>query len=243
MTDSGAKFFGEVSEMKRKRPCIAFKMNYCDGGSDKDHVGFYGICSNAIIKYNIATAKHAWCSDDDCACKKFFDGKISPEELDRQWEEESGGSYPCYESALLRDWVMDAGSDKDGKPRPIREGEENHLCVLTTKYPNMHEESRFVFAMFIMRKIFPGDDEESGFVSAADGKFVLEFRPREAAQIKFWDYYQNPNAPQRIQWGSGLIRYFDDAAAVKFLERAVEVKRGTPEEGFAKEFLKQYPYK
>ena len=37
-----------------------------------------------------------------------------------------------------------------------------------------------------------------------------------------------------------MFRYFDDATAIKFLERAVEVKRGTPEENFAKEFLKQY---
>ena len=71
----------------------------------------------------------------------------------------------------------------------------------------------------------------------------MEFRPREAKQMKFWDIYQNPNAPNRIQWGSGLFRYFDDATAVKFLERAVEVKRGTPEENFAKEILRHYPYK
>lgn len=228
-----------------KRPCIAFKMNYCDGGQDNDHIGFYGICSDAIIKYNIETVKRVWCSNDRCPCKKYFDGKISPEELENQWEEKGGGDFPCYESALLRDWVAEAGSNADGETsRKIRGAEENHLCVLTTVRPNMPESDRIVFALFIIRKVFEGDDENPGFVAAGDtDDWYLEFRPREVHKLKFWDVYQNPNAPQRIQWGSGLFRYFDDATAVKFLERAVEVKRGTPEEDFAKDFLKHYQYK
>ncbi|MBR6888229.1 MAG: hypothetical protein IKN16_07250, partial [Selenomonadaceae bacterium] len=145
-----------------------------------------------------------------------------------------------YESALLRDWFVEAGADlDDGKPRPIRGGEENHLCVLTAKYPIKPKSSRLVFAMFIIHEIFEGDDEDAGYV-VADDYWRLEFRPHEAEQINFWDFYQNKDGSTR--W-SGLFRYFDDATAVKFLERAVEVKRGTPEENFAKEFLRRYPYK
>ncbi|MBR1647036.1 MAG: hypothetical protein IJ685_09700 [Selenomonadaceae bacterium] len=226
-----------------KNSCIAFKLNYCDGGQDEDHFGFYGICSDAIIKYNIETKKRAWCSYDDCACKKYFDGKISPEELETFWSPDDTDCYTCYESALLRDWFVEAGTDlDDGKPRPIRGGEENHLCVLTTVRPNMPESDRIVFAMFIMHEIFSGNDEESGFVRA-DDYWRLEFHPSEVHKMKFWDVYRNPRAPQRIQWSTGLFRYFDDATAVKFLERSVEVKRGTSEEDFAKEFLKHYPYR
>jgi len=43
-----------------------------------------------------------------------------------------------------------------------------------------------------------------------------------------------------IKWGSGLFRYFSDKDAVKFLEMAVEVKRGTDDEEFAEEFLNYY---
>lgn len=223
------------------KPCIAFKMNYCDGGKDNDHVGFYGICSNETIKYNIIKAKRRWCSNDRCACKQFFDRKISRKELETFWSPDDTDCYTCYESALLRDWLVEAGWNADGETsRKIRGGEENHLCILTTKYPHMPEESRFVFAMFTMRKIFPGNEEEAGFVSA-DEYFYLEFRPIEAVKIKFWDFYQNKD--DSIRWDSNLFRYFDDKTAVKFLERAIEVKRGTPEEDFAKEFLKQYPYK
>lgn len=214
-----------------KRPCIAFKMNFCDGGANVKRVGFDGICSDENIFYNIRKAKRRWCSNDRCQCKKYIDGKNFRR-----------NEFICYESTLLKDWRVEVGEDFDGTHRKICGGAENHLCVLTTKYPNTSEIERFVFAMFIIKKIFGGDSEHSGCVYA-DDYFRLEFRPHEAAQIKFWEIYQNPNAPQKKFWGTGLFRYFDDATAIKFLERAVEVKRGTPEEDFAKEFLKQYPYK
>ena len=226
-----------------KRPCIAFKMNYCDGGGDAEHIGYRGICGDAVIRYNIAKAKHSWCSNDECECKKFFDGKISRRKLETFWAPDDPERYTCYESALLRDWFVEAGWNADGvTPRKINNVEERHLCVLTTKYPDKPEDSRFVFALFIIHEIFSGDADNAGHVAAGED-FCLEFRPREAEQMKFWDIYQNPNAPNRIQWGSGLFRYFDDATAVKFLERAVEVKRGTPEENFAKEILRHYPYR
>ena len=211
------------------RPCIAFKMNYCDGGASPERVGFDGICSYENILYNIRTAKRRWCANDRCQCKKHLDGKAFRRD-----------EFVCYESTLLRDWRVEVGENlNDGTHRKICGGEENHLCVLTTKYPNVAEVERFVFAMFFVKKIFVGDDEHSGCVYA-DDYFRLEFRPREAAQIKFWNFYKNPNAPQKNFWGTGLFRYFDDATAIKFLERAVEVKRGTPEENFAKNFLENY---
>lgn len=213
------------------RSCIAFKMNYCDGGANSERVGFDGICSNENIFYNIRKEKRRWCSSERCACKKYLDGKnFLPNE------------FICYENTLLKDWRIEVGENLDGTTRKICGGKENHLCILTTKYPNMPEEARFVFAMFLVRKIFVGDNDHSGCIYS-DDYWRLEFRPREVVQIKFWDVYQNLNAPQKKFWGTGLFRYFDDATAVKFLERAVDVKRGTPEEDFAKEFLRNYHYK
>ena len=210
------------------RSCIAFKLNYCDGGASSERVGFNGICSNENIFYNIHKAKRSWCSSDRCACKKYLDGRdFQPDE------------FICYESTLLKDWRVEVGEDLDGTPRKIFDGAENHLCVLTTKYPDTAEIERFVFVLFLIKKIFGGNNEHSGCIYAED-YFRLEFRPNEAVQVKFWDVYKNPNAPKKKFWGSGLFRYFDDDIAIKFLERAVEVKRGTPEETFAKEFLNHY---
>lgn len=220
------------------RPCIAFKMNYCDGGKNSEHVGFYGICSDAIIKYNIKKKKRKWCSNDNCACKQYYDKKNSRAELEEKFEDEIDGAFICYESTALRDGIFWAGIDEKGSPRFIRNAKAGHLCLLTTVLPNMKEEDRFIVALFIIGEFFEGDEEECGFVKTSD--YFLEFKPNETTKMKFWEVYQNPNAPDRIQWGSGLFRYFSDDDAVKFLKMAVEVKNGTDDEDFAKDFLNHY---
>ena len=210
------------------RPCVAFKLNYCDGGANSERVGFDGVCSDENIFCNIRTAKRRWCSNDRCACKKYLDGRNFRRD-----------EFICYESAFFRDWRVEVGEDTDGTRRTIRGGAENHLCVLTTREPHAAETERFVFALFLIKNIFNGNAKRTGCVEAHD-YWRLEFRPREAAQIKFGDVYQNPNAPHKKFWGTGLFRYFDDTTAIKFLERAADVKRGTLEENFAKKFLENY---
>lgn len=226
---------------KIDKTCIAFKLNYCDGGKNSEQIGFYGICSDKIIKYNIKIKNCRWCSNEECACKKYFDKKISRDELEENWEDEIGGNYPCLESQALRDWYFNAGYNSDWTPRAIRRAKTGHLCILTTVEPNMPENSRMVVAMFIIGKVFEGDDEYPGSVEANDNfDYCLEFSPNEARKMKFWKIYQNPNAPDTIKWDSLLVRYFSDEDAVKFLEMAVEIKRGTDDEEFAKDFLNHY---
>ena len=214
-----------------RRSCIAFKLNYCDGGEDENHVGYRGICSYKNMHYNIFEARppRRWCSDDDCDCKKSICRKIFRREYD----------LPCIESAVLHEWQVRTNENKHILEDPV-----GHLCVLTTRKPLAREISRFIFAIFIVREVFDEDEnfgEDHSCVSA-DYYWRLEFRPNEATQMKFWDIFPRGNS-SRLTFGQNRFRYFDDALAVKFLERAIEVKRGTPEEDFAKEFLKQYPYK
>ena len=105
----------------------------------------------------------------------------------------------------------------------------------------MPENSRMIVAMFIIGKVFEGDDEESGYVGANDNfDYCLEFLPNEARKMKFWEIYHNDVEKKDIHWGSGLFRYFTDEDAKKFLEMAVEVKRGTDDEEFAEDFLNHY---
>lgn len=226
---------------KNYRPCIAFKLNYCDGGKNSERIGFCGICSDTIIKYNILTKKREWCSNENCACRKYFDKNISRKELETYWDEYDVDFYTCYESAALRDWFFEAGADYNGKPRSIRGAEINHLGIFTTVEPNKPESDRMIVAMFIIGKVFEGNDEECGYVGAfADSECCLEFSPNEARQMKFWKIYQNPNAVDTLKWGSGLFRYFTDKDAVKFLKMAVEIKKGTADEELAKDFLHYY---
>ena len=56
---------------------IAFKCNYCDGGSSNKSIGFKLPCSDEIIKYNINEAKHVWCGQAESACYKYLNGEIT----------------------------------------------------------------------------------------------------------------------------------------------------------------------
>ncbi|MBR6712650.1 MAG: hypothetical protein IKI76_06635 [Selenomonadaceae bacterium] len=213
--------------------CIAFKLNYCDGGASSNCIGFRGLCSDTNIFYNILNRNRPWCSHDNNFCKKYLCKRISREELEQRWQVEDSGF--CNESITLLDWYAEAGWNNDDTTRKFSNTDMiNHLCILTTVKPYMPDSSRFVLAMFIIKDFFEGDKKNPGKVSACN-HWRLEFRPNETNEMNFWDIY-----PGKPPWRQGLFRYFDDATAIKFLERAVEVKRGTPEENFAKEFLKQY---
>lgn len=225
--------------------CIAFKLNYCNGlevdDNQNEHIGFRGLCSKNVMDYNVKVAKRGWCSHKENLCRQFLDKKILPEELDRKWKQADKEDCPgtCNESFALKYWYAEAGwVDNPWRPCRIdRKDLTNHLCILTTVKPYMPDSSRFVLAMFIIKDFFEGDKKNPGKVSACN-YWRLEFRPNETNEMNFWDIY-----PGKPPWRQGLFRYFDDATAIKFLERAVKVKRGTPEEDFAKEFLKQYQYK
>ena len=51
---------------------IAFKCNFCDGGKSPDCIGFNGVCSDALIEYNICKEKHVWCSSEDSPCRLYL---------------------------------------------------------------------------------------------------------------------------------------------------------------------------
>ena len=64
-----------------------------------------------------------------------------------------------------------------------------------------------------------------------------EISKEEARNIKFWNYYRNENAPERIAWGQGLHRYITDIQAASILKDIADLKIGTEDEELAREFL------
>lgn len=227
----------------RLRLNIAFKCNYCDGGKSEGSIGFRGVCSDAMIRYNIEIERHVWCCSPDCPCKGYYDGKLSRDQLESYMRRDDGSGFVCYESAMLRDWRAAAGIVQRGKNRgrPMRllQVQPNSLAVLTTREPGTTEDQRFIFAVFLVDDTYQGGCRDEGYVSTESG-YRIAMNDQEAKQLKFWNYYRNPNAPDLIRFGSGLHRYLSDTQAAQILRDIAAVKEGTQDESLAKKFYKHF---
>lgn len=219
---------------------IAFKCNYCDGGKSSNRVGYYGACSDKMIKHNIGVEHKVWCSCDESPCKKYYDGVITRRELDNQCKEDG---FVCYESQMLKYWKAYAGvyhlGENKGKPMKLKQVRANSLCILTTREPNMNEEDRYIFAVFLVDETYEGDNTEEGYVTTSS-KYKIELSPKEARRMKFWMYHANTNNPKRTAWNTGLHRYFQDLEGAQILRDLAYIKRGTKDEGLAKDFLNHF---
>lgn len=223
-----------------EKPNIAFKCNYCDGGIKENDIGFYGVCSDAIIYNNIEVEHKTWCSAEECPCMQFMNGQISRQDLD---DILANGDLICYESQMLREWKAMAGvvqnGDRKGQPMHLSSVQSNSLCVLTTREPYTTEEDRFIFAVFLVDQTYDGDDLDEGFVST-QSKYKIKLSTEQAHQMPFWRYHANEKQPEVAVWSSGLHRYINDEQAAQILRDIVEIKKGTEDEALAKEFYETF---
>lgn len=214
------------------RPCIAFKLNYCDGGKSDHIVGFNGICSDKIIRLN-QMMNRDWCTNPDCECSQYYNGQITRYELDKAWENTRYGNSHCYEAAALRDGAFGAGSG-----RKINGAGNRHLCIFTTQIPDeqgrLEENERLVVFMGLIQEVIDSNDGDLIYI---DKNHFINFNLSEARQFKFWDIHSNKDKNNTL-WGSGLFRYFDDYEAIRFIKKAIEIKKH--DSAAAKEFLKYY---
>lgn len=228
----------KVQERKRDaKPNIAFKCNFCDGGIEKNGIGFNGVCSDAIIYNNIKVEQKTWCCSDDCACLQFLNGEISREDLVNMVD---SGEFICYESQMLKKWKAMAGiiqhGDRKGQPMHLNNVQTNSLCILTSREPYSAEEDRFIFAVFLVDQTYNGDDLDEGYVSTKS-KFKIQLTSEQAHQLPFWEYHANGTQPEIPAWNSGLHRYITDEQAAQILRDIVKIKIGTEEEALTKEFF------
>lgn len=226
-------------QQKFQRANIAFKCNYCDGGKASDCIGFKDVCSDEMIRHNIQTEHHVWCSSEKCPCRHYVAGRISRTELEKIMSNGENSGVVCYESSMLNKWRASAGITQTGvnkgKPMHLMRVQANSLAVLTTREPGSTDDKRFIFAVFLVDEAYEGDNWDEGYVTTRS-EFKIEMKPCEAQHIKFWDYYYNQNAPQVIKFGSGLHRYLSDEQAAQILRDVAIVKKGTPDEALAERF-------
>lgn len=226
-----------------KRMNIAFKCNYCNGGQTPDRIGFNGVCSDQLINYNINTAQHVWCSSPDSPCQQYLSGEISRIELEEMMGDTAHPGFVCYESQMLRDWKASAGivqtGEREGKPMRLLKVQPNSLAVLTTRKPYSSDDTRFIFAAFLVDESYEGDALEEGYVTTRS-KWKISLTPQQAQKMLFWRYYINKNAPNKMVFGSGLHRYLSDYQAAQILRDITEVKTDPEEQEFAQNFFRHF---
>jgi hypothetical protein len=223
---------------------IAFKCNFCDGGASDKSIGYHGVCSDDLIQNNVKTEKRAWCSADDCACRRYLEEEITRPELDAMYDDHDPG-FVCYESQLLRDWKAFTGitltGENKGKPMKLKEVKTNSLAVLTTRKPDTSEEERFIFAVFLVDQTNGGDLREEGYITA-NSNFRIALAPPEASKMLFWKYYSNIGKPDNILFGTGLHKYLSDEQAAQILKDIIDVKTNINEKNLAISFLDHFCY-
>ncbi|BAK98121.1 hypothetical protein OBV_09230 [Oscillibacter valericigenes Sjm18-20] len=223
-----------------ERPNIAFKCNYCDGGSSDKSVGFNGVCSDAVIYNNIEVEHRTWCCSEDCSCPRYLNGEITRKELDKMCED---GGLVCYESQMLLDWKAMAGfvqnGDRKGQPMHLNQVQPNSLCILTTRDPYSTEDQRYIFAAFLVDDTYGGDDFTEGFVTTRS-EFRLQLSPEEAHKMLFWNYHANGKQPKTAAWNSGLHRYMTDEQAAQILRDIASLKQNTQDAELARRFFDKF---
>ncbi|MGI6028027.1 MAG: hypothetical protein ACOX81_01285 [Candidatus Heteroscillospira sp.] len=216
---------------------VAFKCNWCDGGSDCGHIGYQGVCSDEAIRYNVNRAKRRWCTNS--VCREYIEGKADRDELSRVFKD----GFVCYESTMLLDWRAYAGADQTderaGRRRGMKEARTNSLAVLTTRRPHTSEEQRLIFAVFLIAENFEGNERDEGYVSA-HGDYRIELTSAEAEKLRYWDYHANANSADKCFWGTGLFRYLGDTECAQILRDIADMRRYTPGEAQARDFLERY---
>lgn len=218
---------------KEKEKNIAYKATYCDGNG----MWFRRPCSVECMRRNIKEGR-SWCSRS--LCNKYLNGESSINEINDKW---AVSKDLCYESRMLEDFSVSAGlDDKTNAPRKFVKLDVHRLVVMTTIEPNTKGNERIILGAFLVQDII--SDEYGADKAVSDPKYRIELTIDEARNMKFWDYYENRNAPDSERWGQGLIRYLSDDLSARILYDIVELIKKTrsnvKEINDAEEFLNKY---
>ena len=218
---------------KENEKNIAYKATYCDGNG----MWFRRPCSEECMSRNISEGR-SWCSRS--LCWKHIIGKATLKDIEDKWRTTKD---LCYESRMLEDFSVSAGlDDVTNKPRSFVKLAENRVVVLTTIEPGTRGYDRIILGAFLVDKIVK--DEYGADKAISYPKYRIELTLEEARQMRFWDYYENKNAPDSERWGQGLIRYLNDDLSAKIIYDMIEIikKRNNNSASLtnAEEFLNKY---
>lgn len=195
---------------------IAVNAVYCDGGKNESSMGFNGICSDAVLEENIGASDGRWCTKHNCRCNIYGENKSTSTriELERLMEDDG---FVCHESRMLRDWVIVAGTDNNRVPRRL-DTSNGKLCVLTTVAKGDVEDSRCIFALYIIENI----DEDINGISQlwAESYYRYAFSPDIAKKLCFWDFVKTEGEPE---WGNDKFICLSNDICINIVKKAAEL--------------------
>lgn len=191
-TISSKKEFG-----KKQDGNIAFKCNW----NDKN---YRAPCSEAAYNSNLIEGR-SWCNHQAGKCRTYT-------------KEVTLDNNPCYESIALKEMYFGAGWDTSGpviKYRKIHSVKSNRLAILTTRRPYADEKDRIIVGTLYINKIIDDDGTETKIFGDKGKSIAIDY---DKINLKFWDYYKNPNAEDKILWGTGLVRYLSNGTVLSIVQ-------------------------
>lgn len=194
-----------LSSKKIKDGNVAFKVTYVDNN-------WSNVCSPNVADYNFKN--RTWCNiqkDFEINCQSPY------------WKENgvSLEGSPCHDCIALKELCFYPGHNHGPKtsnePRRMLNAKQGKIAVFTSNKPGAGEDQRFIFAIA----------EIAGFAEVEEGgqpyemllgKFDKALYFQDGTYPLFWNYYQNPNAPNRKAWNTGLFRYMNDRHTYNLLK-------------------------
>ena len=143
----------------------------------------------------------------------------------------------------LTDWTVSMGYIKTGvnkgKPNKPSRLHENSAVLLTTLAEGAKESERRIVGLYMTKESFIGKHSEEGEVPA-HSKFKLALTEEESKAVPFWAYYYNKKTPDKMNWGAGDQRYFDNEWMAQILRELMNVKETLADKEFVLSFYKYY---
>lgn len=197
---------------------VAFKVTYNDAE-------WRGLCSRNIADFNFKN--RTWCKEQSTPNSKNCQSNLWLNNVIKK------GVYPCADAGALANNDPNFyaghyhGPKHNNEPIRVWNIKRGKIAVFTSRAPMEPESERFIFFIGqitrINEQIGPTGNFETYHCDPNSGLYF-----NKSNYPKYWDFYKNPNKPEKIGWNTGLIRYWSDKQVIALLE-SVQNNKKLPE--------------
>lgn len=134
--------------------------------------------------------------------------------------------------------VIKSGQRK-GQPRRLARLKQNSACLITVREAGEPEAARRIMGVFMVNQFFDPAECKDGYIRA-HSRYRLRLPEGISKKMLFWNYYADSRNPDRISWGSGRQRYFDNVWMAKILEDIILLVEEPQEQRRVQDFLEYF---